>query len=131
MSLLSHQVVCWNLGSPCSDWCLCRSWERFKLKPSGTGYNIMSHHGTALTLHDDSIYASKLALDGLPLTVSFVPVAEPMAGLTRFVPEIKSSIRDNDAGAGAAKRSKLSPTAADTTATASSPAVSPLSLIHI
>ena len=105
--------------------CTRRSWERFDLRQvagvSG-GFNIISHHGTALTLKDGSVYASKVAVDGPPLTVSFVPAVEP-TGVTRFVPENQGEKRVGEAGAeAAAKRSKASPAAAGA---ASSPAVSP------
>ena len=71
--------------------CARRSWERFTLKPVAGGCQILSHWDTPLAFKsptDSMIYAGKEPVTaGVPLTVSFVGVAEPTAGLTRFTPQ--------------------------------------------
>ena len=71
--------------------CARRSWERFTLKPVAGGCQILSHWDTPLAFKsptDSMIYAGKEPVTaGVPLTVSFVGIAEPTAGLTRFTPQ--------------------------------------------
>ncbi len=103
-----------------------KSWERFTIQHVPGGYNIISHHGTTLALHDGSIYGSKIASDGLPLTVSFLPAAEPTTGVTRFVQtEIQAAKKRASSFRGSLvhKRSKASPGAANVASVASSPPV--------